>query len=446
MSDWTYPIPEHRRSVYKFYGLTFAADGCPMKRMEHGDVFHPIFPAYLINDYLRWYLTDGDEHHLALAKSIAKLALARAERRGDALVFVYPPESKLTQFSKPFYSALTQAWYIKAFAALHPYLDLAEPLRAIFRSLLIPIEQDGCLVAKAWGWTVEEYPHAPPLYTLNGWLTVLRWLCQARATLDEVGVDIEHFLDRNYAAVRHLLPLYDAEFCANSRYQLTGFTRLKLVLGKNTRRTVRSFALTIPGEGTFAGSLEKGRSRWTNYVERDEGRVIQLCVVQSLVSYPEPNVLSLSCDIDKPCVATLYAAEGHYRPDASSIPATGWREVGRVDLISGHNELRLPISWDSENLFAYPTNFKKNVDGKFFNAYHYVHIADLAELYAASGIGLFKQYAQRWLRVTRTWPNLPSLQSDQLSFLPITGGERFPEIVEKLLVAGDALNADESHA
>jgi hypothetical protein len=432
--DWAYPIPEHRRHVYAYYKLTFAPDGCPMKRGDTKDVFHPILPAYLIKDYVRWKASSRSDEYIELARKVARLALARGERRGDALVFVYEPASGLSSVPVQFYSALTQAWYIDALCALSRYVngEFDDEIRSIFRSLLIPMEEGGCLLRKSWGWVVEEYPHDPPLYTLNGWLTVICMLLDAREYLTKIGLDIEEFLRENLNAVEHLLPLYDAEFCANSRYQLTGFTRLRLLFDKPVSHSLSSFEVTIPGEGTYPGALAKADSRWKPYVERSEPRLLQMNVVQSLVCYPEENVFRAILKVDLDCKAKLMAAVGEWRHDMSAMPTDRWREVASFFLKPGEHTLEVPITWDDQNVFAYPTNFKKRVNGVLFNAYHFIHIQDLAQLYAHTGKEVFKEWAERWMGYPPRWPTLAATQSKGLSFQALKGDETL-NLIAKLL-------------
>lgn len=425
IEGWTYPIPVHRRGVYSFYKLAFRSDGCPVKRTEKGDVFHPILPPYLIKDYVRWAESSGCRLYLKYAVDIARVSLKQAQGFDNALVFMYEPGTALSILPNRFYSALTQAWYIDALCALRKHVgdEFDRWIIGIYRSLLIPVEQGGVLLKKSWGWTVEEYPHAPPLYTLNGWLTVLCMLFEARDDLKALGVDVSEFMDKNLKAVESLLPLYDAGFVANSRYQLSGFTRLRIQFDRPVTSSVSSFLVSIPGEGTYAGTLCKVSSRWFNYVERFEPKLLQFNIIQSLVSFPKPNIFKASVSVDVNCSAKVYLAKGTWRPDLSALPTTGWRELTSLQLVNGCNEIQIPLAWDSENAFAYPTNFKKRVNGVFFNAYHFVHIQALAQLFSRTRREVFRKYSLRWLDYTKRWGSIPEMQGYELSFLPLKGEE-----------------------
>lgn len=358
---------------------------------------------------------------LSNAVRVAGHALARGENFQDAIVFWYRPETNLSAIPKKFYSALTQAWYIHSLSALRRHVSFTydHSIEKIFRSLLIPVENDGCFIQKEWGWIVEEYPNAPALYTLNGWLTVIKMIADCQPTLASVGVHTDKFLRENIKAVKKLLPLYDAGFCSNSRYQLTGFVRIKLVFNRQPSGVLESFSVRIPGEGIFQGEMKKGNSRWKYYLERDDGRVKQFNVLLSLVSFPENNTLTISYRSNMVESAKVYVAQGGYDPSLTGMPTTGWREIGEIEFRLADGVASIDLPWDDECLFAYPTNFKKKLGGKNFNAYHYIHIDDLAWLYAYTGDPEFKSVALRWFKYVSEWGNLPCLQRPDISFEPL---------------------------
>lgn len=419
--QFQYPIPEHRKKVYSFYQLSFSSDGCPMKTMADGTkVFHPILAAYLIYEYVRWYESSNDRSHLERAISIARLALARAEVVEDALVFYYRPETKLSYIPTTFYSALTQAWYINSLIALRTHVsDIFDAeIRRIFQSLLIPIDQGGCLIKKDWGWIVEEYPKDPPLYTLNGWLTVMKMIAQSRGSLRKVGINANHFLRENLRALKKMLPLYDAGFCFNSRYQLTGFSRVKLIFDKNPEGKFISFEVNIPGEGLYSASMTKGKNRWENYLERDEGRIKQFNVLLSMASYPANNSLRFRYETEKDYIVKAMISRGEYDPLLTGMPHQSWVEVGEYTVSPGSSEIVIQVPWDDQNLFAYPTNFIKKIGDKRFNAYHYIHIEGLAWLYAHTSDDQFREQALKWLSYVDQWPQASLLKIPDISLDP----------------------------
>jgi hypothetical protein len=359
---------------------------------------------------------------------------------------MYRPESGLSKHPSPFYSALTQTWYIKAICDLSKYVGgkYRESLQLIFHSLQIPLEQGGVLVKKNYGWILEEYPATPSLYTLNGWLTVLRMIISCKKGLDRFSINYKELLDKNLDAVEHLLPLYDAKFCLNSRYKLTGFTRLKIVFDKAVSLDVLDFEIDIPGENKAYGNLKKSTNyRWENYVERNEKRILQFNIVLSLISYPVPNIFSCNLIVDKNCKAEIFLADGDYRADMSAMPTERWRKISSINLNPGHNQINIDIPYDQHNLFAYPTNFKKKIGDEYFNIYHFVHIVDLAEMYAFSKRELFKEFAMRWLAYYEKWASDETLSNGQHSLVPYKYGNNFRRLIEAKLVPGSS--RDDSH-
>lgn len=391
-----------------YYHLCFDDQGCPMKQIGDHHVFHPILAAYLIFDLVRVYEDTSDSQCLLGAKSIALQALKHAADWQDALVFYYKEGSGLSSVPGKFYSALTQSWYVRAFCRLSRHTsDFSLVIQSLFRSLLVLKAQGGVLIEKPFGWIVEEYPHDPPFYTLNGWLTALRWIIESTDDLKRCGVAPNEFLQRNIGAVATLLPLYNAEFCRNSRYQLTGFSRVQIIADREADLKINYFAVEIPGEGLFTGALEPQHSRWMNYLERTEGRLNQLNIVLSLISAPKPNSLHLSLSCTKPCNVKLRLAKGQYRPDSTGMPTERWDLFAQIAIDkSDHHRLRIEIPYDAENMFAYPTNFKKKIGGKFYNGYHFIHIIDCVELFRFTRLPIFREYALKFLASCERWHEL----------------------------------------
>lgn len=437
-----FPIPEHRKAVYEYYRLTFDDNGCPMKQTDSGMVFHPLLPAYLMVEYYTLLGRTKDKKYVDYALRIAELSLQKAVSHQSTLVFLYHAEDALSYVPGTYYSALTQSWYIKALSFWRQWSikrrgsGFERELRELFGSLLIPVESGGVLIEKDYGWIVEEYPHKLPLYTLNGWLTVIRIIIAHRNTLSELIVGIDEFLEKNLRAVERLLPLYDAGFCYNSRYQLSGFTRIKLVFDRPVECSLKEAFIRIPGEGDYSISSHRQKSRWENYLERQEGRIIQFNVVLSLISYPHPNRFLCQLNINRDCKLDLFLADGDYRPDLTALPTKKWRQIKTLDISAGDVSIDSELPSDGKDLFAYPTNFKKEIDGIKYNAYHFVHIIDLVDIYSYSSNPSFKKYALRWLGYINEWSGLKLLQEGGYSLEPHAYGRDFSSIVKNRLESG----------
>ena len=430
------PLPEGRRAVYNYYRLDFDDHGCPMRRMEDGRlVFHPILAPYLVGDFIRLYHETRDPACLDYARFVMDQAIRRAEPGRAELLFYYDPDARLSTMPHQFYSALTQCRYIKALAMLEKCVPgaYADLIRRAFASLSIPVEDGGVLLKSAAGWSIEEYPKDPPLFTLNGWLTALRAILSERRVLERVGIDYAELVRRNLDCAEKLMPLYDAKFCANSRYQLTGFTRLRIVTDRRVGIEAQEFTLMIPGLGNYPASLRPAENRWSNYLERREKALLQFNIVQSLASHPEPNRYTAKISVSAECNATVFVADGDFDPGLTAAPTTRWREIFTHRLAAGTNEISGPIPFDNCAIFAYPTNYKKKISGQFYNVYHIVHIMDLAVIYAMTGRASFADTARRWLSYMEQWPNLPWLADPSISKLALHYGKTLPEVIENYL-------------
>jgi hypothetical protein len=428
-------LPDHRGKLYvEYYGLDFDEHGCPVKLVDGKPVFHPILAAYLISDLALAHQGRPSGPCLRYANAVADRALERATNVNGSLVFYYESEDGLSYVPGKFYSALTQAWFVIALCRLNRISgSFGDQIRSIFNSLTIPIEDGGTLIRRPYGWVVEEYPHDPPLYTLNGWLSVLRWIIRSARDLEKLNIDVHGFLANNISAAAHLLPLFDAEFCKNSRYQLTGFTRIQLISSRPADFWVKSFSVEIPGEGTYPGDVERKLSRWKNFLERNEGRLRQFNVVLSLISFPKENVFRAVIETSEPCSIRFRLAKGSYRPDSTAMPTETWDDILSLDFDEpGTHSIEVPVPFDDWNMFAYPTNFKKKIDGRFFNAYHFIHILACAEIYQYCEKDIFREFCLRFLSYYKRWPEIEL--SDEYSLEPhIPGRGDFESYVTDIL-------------
>jgi len=106
------PLPTDREAVYDYYKLRFLPDGYPGKQLKDKIVPHPIYGAYVVNDYLAQYDSTKDEKYLQAAVKVARASLGKMEEFKGALIFWYEPDTGLTLFPDRFYSALTQSRYL----------------------------------------------------------------------------------------------------------------------------------------------------------------------------------------------------------------------------------------------------------------------------------------------------------------------------------------------
>lgn len=422
------PFSEKRKEIYRFYKLTFDEDGCPMKQTESGMVFHPLYPAYLIADYLDLFSLDKDLLYLHQILDLVKLSVKRTSllSNGNAMCFVYDNKQNLSYMRHSFYSSLTQSHYIKCIARIlrltkqygivDSSIDLSDILLKLWNSLLINVDDGGVLLKKDFGWVAEEYPSEIPLYTLNGWATVMRNILSARSLLNDADIDCTEYIEQNLRALIHLLPLYDAEFCYNTKYNLSGFSRIRCVFSKKVEYSFQELTINIPDSGTFPIYDFVQPTRWSNYVERKEDRLFQCNIVRSLISYPLQNEIHMKLKVSDDCVMKVYYADGDYNPDLSAAPTQRWIEFSQLNLKADCLiDKTLNIPFDDRNIFAYPTNFNKKIGVKHYNVYHFVHIIALAEIYKHTKIESLKKYSLKWLEYTKNWNHLEFLQDKKYS-------------------------------
>lgn len=64
------------------------------------------------------------------------------------------------------------------------------------------------------------------------------------------------------------------------------------------------------------------------------------------------------------------------------------------------------MPWTLAELIAYPTNFGKKIAGRWFNAYHYIHIDGCTRLAATSGDDMLRYFGARWATYPARWPTM----------------------------------------
>jgi hypothetical protein len=407
------PLQRSRRETWELYRLAFLPDGYPGRRVGDAISPHPLYGNYVISDYLAQYRQSGDREYLDAARRVANAALARMQKRGDALLFTYEPGTGISSLPHRFYSGLTQARYLGTLGRLLQMTgdDLyREAARAVMQSLLIPTAEGGvCRPTPGGAVVIEEYAHALPDYTLNGWTTATLLIADyGRAAGDETARDLFH---RSARGIAEMLPLYDVPELANSRYRLSGPVPLRVSMSAPDC-SVSDARILIPGQGTYPVRLDGG-VLWENRIVRGveaDGSVsgpVELDVTLCRVTWPEPNRIAFRIHAPHRARMTASIGVGRYEPLESRIKTDEFTEIASVELVPGQNEIDIPIPWASAELVAYPTNFKKRLGGRQYNQYHFIHIDTLTKLGAYTGSEVFCRYATRWQEYVERWPNIP---------------------------------------
>lgn len=417
------PLPDEKRHLYDYYRIAWLPDGYPGRQDADEIVPHPIYGPYVIHDYLALYRKTGSQVYLDGAKTVAHAGHRRMQRFKGGLVFWYGPEMGLIKTDTPVYSALTQARWLNVLTALCDLSGQAryrEAAAAVFESLRIPLDEGGVAKRVAGGIAIEERPSTIPAYILNGWITAIlaverfaRWSGQEAART---------LFDENIRALRALLPLYDIPELLNSRYQLAGAAKFRIGFERDWPRIfadagarVEDACMHIPGEGVFGFTRRQG-SRWVNhFLKSSGGSVEKLNAVMSYVAHPQPNVLELTVSLARSARCTVDIGTGEYDPLAARLRPTDWHRLETVKLPAGRHRVNVEIPWDAAWLVPYPTNFKKRINGLYWNSYHFMHIKGLRSLARVVDAPEFTRYADLWEDYVARWPSHRAYQRDDVA-------------------------------
>jgi len=414
------PLTGQLRREAGYHALEWLPDGYPGRRRGDEVWAHPLYGAYVLQDYLAQLESSPSQELRDGLRSVATAAVARMDRHEGALVFWYEEDEKSARAVERHYSGLTQGYYAAGLARAARVLGddaLLEVSASVFASLTVPVSRGGVHAPGVLGPSIAEVSQQPNSYILNGWQSALT----AVADYAEVTgrADARQLACDSAREIARLLPLFDAPAVRNSRYGLTGFVYARLVFrGAETGSvTLRDTRLSVPGEGEYAVARRGGR-RWLNHVfEQDvldetpeglrpAGRVARLNLVLSRISYPQPN--RLRCRVSGAGgLVEVQLQQGRYDPLQSAQVDRHWVSIAQVDCPPGDSEIDVPLPWDVAELVAYPTNFVKSIDGRRTNVYHATHVTRLRELAAATGVPELAEWADTWLRYVAEWRSMP---------------------------------------
>lgn len=375
--------PSFASMAEDFYHLEWTVDGYPGQRRPDGSFWeHPIFPTYVLADWISQYNKHPSAELEAAIAHIARVAISRMDEHEGALVFWYEPGggARLTSLH---FSALTQGYYaIRLWQAGTILEDPAihEAAAKSFRALLVPVDKNGVLDAD---YSVAEVPQQPNSYILNGWLSAL----SSAWTYYELSGDEEarDLVLRSSERLAALLPLFDAPVVANSRYGLTGFVFLRVTGDIQNPKQVA-------GNDTFPLPYERAGPRWVPHQRSD-----RLNLVLSLAG--DNHVVA-----DASSVTRVQIEVGEYTPKNSAPVHNQWVDL-EWTLEDGQLDVEIPR--DVVEAAVYPTNFVKVIDGENTNVYHPIHVRRLNELEAATGIETLGTWADRWADAMCLWGEMP---------------------------------------
>lgn len=416
-----YELPrfQHLEPLREFYRLDWLPDGFPARRMEDGSLApHPLYGVYVLRDYVRQHRRSPSPAMVRALRLVADAALSRMELFQGALVFRYPQALETGRALAGRYSGLTQAYYAVTLYEVYQetgdelYRDAAE---LSFRSLLVPEEDGGVLYR--WGdeVAIAEVPARPRDLVLNGWQSALISTDQYARLSGSAAA--RRLFDESSATMARLLPLFDAHEYRNSRYALAGPTDARLTISPGISGvSLSDVRIHIPRDGAF--ELTPGPlSRWKMHLDpsdvvqadgvlRPRVAQIDMALVLSRISHPRPNELRLKIESPRRTKVELELLAGRYDPLAAYEVDRRWQHAATRTVPRGRTEVRLAIPWEVAELVAYPTNFRKVLEGRRTNVYHAIHILRLDELHELTGEPVFAEFADRWRGDACAWAEM----------------------------------------
>ena len=90
---------------------------------------------------------------------------------------------------------------------------------------------------------------------------------------------------------------------------------------------------------------------------------------------------------------------GDYDLFSGSLRPTRWISLGKFNVSKNSSKIWVTIPWREAWLVAYPTNFLKQIGGKNYNVYHYIHINSMKTLYEYTKREKFNKYYLKWFRI-----------------------------------------------
>ncbi len=404
--------PEKRR----YYKFRFTEDGYPAQRRPDGSLYeHPLYPIYVIDEYLAQFAKFKSQEALAAACTVADAALRRALPHHDALVLWYTPEARVRRMATKHYSALTQAYYVKRLSRLARLTGEARyksAACAFVASLMIGADQGGVARFNANGAGLEELPYETPELILNGWLSAVATLIEERYALEDESVHA--FVDRNLDLIEHLLPQYDCPELLNSRYSLAGPCTIRLKYPSDVDFSIRDVTFQY-SKAEICKIAARSRSPWTNgflksHFNAETGEVRgsgELLLNLVLSRAGAENRLCFFGRAKRSTEVQIEARNGEYDPLSTSPVRARWTTVASIRAETETLEYSIALKGSVLDLIGYPTNFTKSFGGRNRNVYHPIHINRLDDLYRYQSRGRFREYCEKWIGYLRQWPHEP---------------------------------------
>ncbi len=431
------------KDTLDFYRFHFLEDGYPGRLNDDGSIYaHPIYPVYVLNDYL--FQLKNSKSPVKLKRAIdliVQAVLNRVENRAGALFFMYDQQSGVSRATGSHPSGLTQAYYADLFSRLSMVMPQCEKVtnaaEGFYASLSVSTEQGG-VARKLHGLRgIEEVPLDQPDLVLNGWLSALK---SAMDTADRQGGWMrESFLKENVELLEHMLPEYDHEATLNSRYSLSSAVSIRI-----QERTKAPFSIHSP-LAVYSQAQKRNftvgrKGHWHNTLsgpriesspEKEKINIPAGTATFSLICSRAHDVNALKFDLLSSVDSAEYDLEielGCYDPFSAAPVRKKWVVKQSIKPKGDAQRVRLAVPPDVYDLVGYPTNFLKSIGGKQRNVYHFIHINRLWQLAQRTGRSAFSSVSKRWAQYALQWDEHPIYKSLDHSYIP----EKIPRIIDAL--------------
>ncbi len=140
----------------------------------------------------------------------------------------------------------------------------------------------------------------------------------------------------------------------------------------------------------------------------------------SRFSYPKQNILFVECETPSEGIVELDGYLGEFVPDTADLSKTKKVHICREKLSKTSTglskNLNISIPWIGVEVFGNMVHWNRSKDGKLYNGYHHMHIAQLKDLYKVDPDPIYLKYAKKWQDYTKQWKDFPLYQRSDFSY------------------------------
>ena len=186
---------------------------------------------------------------------------------------------------------------------------------------------------------------------------------------------------------------------------MTGNTAVRLTFTGTTAK-LDAGSVEAPGQGESVFLRDTDNS-WFNHVRIESPNEVILHAMFNYSTFPQENVLHLDILAQQTGKMKVEVETGKFNPPLDDVIDRKWVTLAELDLKEGKNVFALDVPWEQVSFVARATTFRKVIEGKRYNAYHFIHINNLKALAKTVNEPLFGEYAEKWEGYVKQWPQIP---------------------------------------